>query len=178
MKPALSRREMYEPVSAHMQDMGFDRVSTRRGNTDDLFHIDGHDVVGRGTTTPTPIDEHHLRQLHETVYLKKGNAQWVHFSYGGYTRAARAFADSTGIALFEFKLGGRIAPRSETATQCYGRKPLDRWKRQIIWSSIAMAAASLVVIAVIKVPTVGWVLAVLVLVAIVGPVVRLVTRTG
>ncbi|WP_139282028.1 hypothetical protein [Rhodococcus zopfii] len=96
LKPAIGHREMYEAVVVHMKDMGFEQISTRRGKIDDLFHIDGRKVVGRGTITRTPISEPHLREIYETVYLKKGEDQWVHFSYGGYTQAARSFADTVG----------------------------------------------------------------------------------
>ncbi len=170
MKPAISRRDMYESVVFHMKDMGFEYVSTRRGRADDLFHIDGRGVVGRGTTTSSPVGEQHLREIHETVYLKKSKDRWVHFSYGGYTREARMFANriGIGIALFEFHEDKRISPRSTTARSLCRRKPAERWKVHAVWAVALLVALTLLVGAVVTFPVVGWTLVAVAVLVVVG----------
>ncbi|RVW04228.1 hypothetical protein EGT50_07155 [Rhodococcus xishaensis] len=157
--------------------MGFESVSTRLGWTDDLFHVDGRRVVGLGTITRSPVDEQHLRGIHETVYLGRTNDRWVHFSYGGYTHEARSFANRMGIALFEFDGNGRIKALSGLARSFYRRKPTERWKVRAAREVVKFVALSVFVGVMIWFPVVFWTLLALTALLAAGKVYSLVVPT-
>lgn len=157
MKPDISRRHMYEHVVRHMNDMRFERMSTRKGKTDDLFHVDGKGVVGRGTVQTTPVTKGQLETVYTDVYQKKSKDRWVHFSWGGYTKDARTFANSNRIALFEFRSDGTVTPISTPAQGLDRNRLSNRWKTQLAWVIVGLVVAALCVLAFIAFPTVRWV---------------------
>ncbi|TSD40524.1 hypothetical protein FFI94_033095 [Rhodococcus sp. KBS0724] len=178
MKPAISRRDMYEWVIHHMTDMGFERVSTRRGKTDDLFHIDGKGVVGRGTVQTDPVSGWQLQTVYKDVYVKKAKDRWIHFAWGGYTKEAQSFANATNIALFEFQNDGPISPASKRAAAMYRRKPSERWKTQAIWAVVVLAAVAALVGVLVLFPAVRWVLGVIAVVLVLSVVFKILELTN
>ena len=178
VKPVISRRDMYDWIVHHMTDMGFERVSTRRGKTEDLFHVDGKGVVGRGTVQTEPVSAGQLQVVHKDVYLKKAKDRWVHFAWGGYTKDAQSFANAKNIALFEFHNDGPISPTSKPASVMYRRKPSERWKTQAIWAVVVLAALAALVGALVLFPAVRWVLGVIAVVLVLSVVVKILELTN
>ncbi|WP_139191112.1 hypothetical protein [Rhodococcus tukisamuensis] len=168
MKPAISRRHMFEQVVHHMKDMDFTGVSTRRGKADDVFHVDGKGVVGRGTVQTSPVNATQLESVHKDMYSKKSADRWVHFSWGGYTKDAQTFANARGIALFEFQSDGRISPLSKRAAGMYRRKPSERWKTRAAWAVVVLVAIGAFVGALILFPAVRWVLGIIAVTLVLG----------
>lgn len=166
MKTKIARQAVIPRVAAHLRVMGFENVSTRRGKADDLFHLDGKGLVGRGTVRAMPVDLAHIEEVYSNVFLKKKGCRWVHFSYGGYTDDARKFANFRGIALFEYAPNGEIRPVTSSAKRLLRRRPDSEAIRRLRRALWLVVAAGLLVIGVVYWKVVGLVVAAVVVGAV------------
>ncbi|MBA4021719.1 MAG: hypothetical protein C0482_05100 [Gordonia sp.] len=140
MKPEVTRRVVLDRLKSGLAERGFDDVSTRRGKLDQTFHIDGKQIIGRGTVSRDVVSVEMLQIIHDEVYTlgRMKDKYRVHLTYGSYSQNAVKYAESHRIHLYTFDRNGRLSSLS-SSTAAQGAKELGRF---LLWFLLLAAVVT------------------------------------
>ncbi|WP_051835599.1 restriction endonuclease [Streptomyces sp. NRRL S-481] len=113
----------------HMRGLGFTDAEVTDVGADGGIDVIARDAVAQVKHHSQPIGVGPVRELRGVA---DAHQHLLFYASGGYTAAARQFADSRGIALFSLQELGHITPLNEAADRLSARPaPASGWSRTV-----------------------------------------------
>ncbi|WP_159106980.1 restriction endonuclease [Streptomyces coelicoflavus] len=120
----------------HMLGLGFTDARVTGASADGGIDVIARDAVAQVKHYSQPIGVGPVRELRGVA---DAHQHLLFYASGGYTAAARQFADDRGVALFSLQETGHITVLNEAATRLSTRPaPAPAWNRAAAWSGQAV----------------------------------------
>jgi Restriction endonuclease len=105
-------RQAEEWAAWHMRTLGFTDSQVTRSSADGGLDVDGSRAVGQVKHHRVPAGSPAVQQLQGAG---EGRETKVFYCLSGFTSAAKAYAEQTGMALFAYDESGHVTPHSTAA---------------------------------------------------------------
>jgi len=110
-----SWQEAESLAAAHMRTIGFEDAATTRSGADGGLDVVARDGVAQVKHySEAPVGSPAVQRLAGAAH---GHRQALFYALTGYTPAALGYAETAGIALFTYDLGGDVSPVNEAANR-------------------------------------------------------------
>ncbi|WP_203721919.1 restriction endonuclease [Streptomyces coelicoflavus] len=124
----------------HMLGLGFTDARVTGAGADGGIDVIARDAVAQVKHYSQPIGVGPVRELRGVADAQQ---HLLFYASGGYTAAARQFADDRGVALFSLQESGHITVLNEAATRLSTRPapapaPAPAWSRAAAWNGQAV----------------------------------------
>ncbi|MGA5060187.1 restriction endonuclease [Streptomyces pseudogriseolus] len=125
----------------HMRGLGFADARVTGAGADGGIDVFARDTVAQVKHHSQPIGVGPVRELRGVA---DAHQHLLFYASGGYTAAARQFADERKAALYSLAESGRVTPLNETATRLSARSapapaPASGWTQASAWGRGAAA---------------------------------------
>ncbi|MFZ4187134.1 restriction endonuclease [Streptomyces pseudogriseolus] len=123
----------------HMRDLGFADARVTGAGADGGIDVFARDAVAQVKHYSQPIGVGPVRELRGVA---DPHQHLLFYASGGYTAAARQFADERKVALYSLAESGHVTPLNETATRLSARSdpaPASGWTQVSAWGRGAAA---------------------------------------
>ncbi|MFD5576822.1 restriction endonuclease [Streptomyces pseudogriseolus] len=125
----------------HMRGLGFADARVTGAGADGGIDVFARDAVAQVKHHSQPIGVGPVRELRGVA---DAHQHLLFYASGGYTAAARQFADERKVALYSLAESGRVTPLNETATRLSARSapapaPASGWTQASAWGRGAAA---------------------------------------
>ncbi|WP_308295308.1 restriction endonuclease [Streptomyces sp. PSAA01] len=122
----------------HMRSLGFADARVTGAGADGGIDVIAQDAVAQVKHYSQPIGVGPVRELRGVA---DSHHHLLFYASGGYTAAARQFADERGVALYSLAELGHITPLNEAATRLSARPaPTSGWSQAAAWGRGASTA--------------------------------------
>ncbi|BBJ39947.1 hypothetical protein SSPO_026650 [Streptomyces antimycoticus] len=121
-----------------MRSLGFADSRVTGAGADGGIDVIAQDAVAQVKHYSQPIGVGPVRELRGVA---DAHQHLLFYASGGYTAAARQFADERGVALYSLAELGHITPLNEAATRLSARPaPTSGWSQAAAWGRAASTA--------------------------------------